>query len=165
MDENDKKLPVVMINGHRQRKSFDSEYMGQASSYKEEFNQLLLDHLSSGFSFASFSAVLYEEFRLKTSSQTLYNWLDRFPDFRLSKETGESLGLHLYEKLLISLSTGTIPDSLKVKGVKRLNFKVIAYILSTRFFKTYPMQNQAKQIESDNQNVIQISIDEDENGL
>jgi beta-galactosidase GanA len=59
--------------------------------YKPEYNQALIDHLSAGYSFTSFSV------DQGVSYCTLLNWCKRFPAFQEAREIGEKGRLKMLE--------------------------------------------------------------------
>ena len=75
------------------------------SKYKPEYCQLLEDHMSKGYSFASFSSLI------KCNRDTIYEWKKRHPEFKDSYDVGWAGALKFYEELLIK----------GVKGKKHVN--------------------------------------------
>lgn len=56
--------------------------MGRPPEYKPEYCQMLIDHMSKGFSYESFSA------KIDTSRVTLYNWEKQYEEFLYAKRLG-----------------------------------------------------------------------------
>ena len=98
--------------------------------YKKRYCQLLVKHLSQGYSFESFGAVA------NTHRKVLYDWVHKYPEFAEAKQRGTEQGLRLFEKLLISQTMGkkiTDKDGTKLKP----NLGAICFMLKTRFHKVY----------------------------
>lgn len=75
------------------------------TDYREEYDQMLIDHSSKGLSFASFGA------QANVSEQTLYNWLKKFPSFAKAKELADQKRLEFWEDLGVKLATGELKGS------------------------------------------------------
>ena len=58
--------------------------MGRPTDYKDEYCQMLIEHMERGYSFESFGGVVY------ASSKTLYNWCEKNPEFLQAKKIGEN---------------------------------------------------------------------------
>jgi hypothetical protein len=56
-----------------------SKKMGRPSKYDPKFCDLLVDHMSKGFSFESFAGLI------NVRTQTIYNWLKSEPNFLEAK--------------------------------------------------------------------------------
>ena len=52
---------------------------GRPTDYKEEYCEMLIAHMSKGFSFESFAGVI------GAAKQTIYNWLEANPEFMDAK--------------------------------------------------------------------------------
>ena len=52
---------------------------GYPCQYKTEYPNLLIEHMESGLSFTTFGAVA------EVSRKTLYEWVDKFPEFKKAK--------------------------------------------------------------------------------
>lgn len=77
--------------------------MARPTDYIEEFDQLLIDHMAEGFTFASFAG--REEVRCCTD--TLYNWCTLFPSFSDAKKIGRAAQLFKDEITGFELTTGS----------------------------------------------------------
>lgn len=71
---------------------FKSKYLGRASEYKEEYCDQLIEHMASGLSFESFSAVI------GVHRATLYEWVKIHDAFNDAKRIGTDKNLHWWEK-------------------------------------------------------------------
>lgn len=76
--------------------------IGRPTDFKTEYCDMLIEHMSEGYSFESFAGVV------KTCKQTLYNWLDAQPDFLDAKKIGFEQSRLFWEKAGIGLSVGRI---------------------------------------------------------
>lgn len=65
--------------------------LGRPTDYKDEYCQMLIDHMEQGKSFETFAA------KLRTSVKTIYRWLQSHDDFCQAKEIGESLSREFWE--------------------------------------------------------------------
>jgi len=108
-----------------------------ADKYREEFALELIIHMRNGKSFTSFQALLYDKYNVRITKKTLYNWRDRHPEFAESMEIGKAVALNFFENLLISASTGTMPEILEKKNSKGINLSGVIFALKTRFFREY----------------------------
>ena len=66
---------------------------GRPTEYKPEYCQQLIDHMAEGFSFESFAGLL------GVSKQTIYNWLEHFPEFVDAKKAGFEASRLTWEKI------------------------------------------------------------------
>lgn len=67
---------------------------GQPTKYKEEYCQLLIDHMAEGYSFESFAG------EVRVDRDTLYEWEKVQKDFSDAKKQGRALQLKANEKLI-----------------------------------------------------------------
>ena len=73
---------------------------GRPTIYKDDYCQLLVDHMASGFSFESFGAVI------DSSKDTLYHWANTIPDFSEAKKKGRIKQLFHDENILNGMAIG-----------------------------------------------------------
>ena len=66
--------------------------MARPTDYREEFCEMLIQHMAEGHSFESFGAVV------KCGKTTLYLWRDAHPEFMNSLEQGRAAHLKFMEK-------------------------------------------------------------------
>jgi hypothetical protein len=59
--------------------------VGRPTTYKPEYCEMLIDHMSSGLSFESFAGVV------RSTKQTLYSWCHNFPEFLDAKSQATEL--------------------------------------------------------------------------
>ena len=63
------------------------------SNYNQEYCSLLIKHMSKGYSFSSFGAVI------NVTASTLFSWLKKYSEFAEAKEIGRLHELHTWEKI------------------------------------------------------------------
>lgn len=78
------------------------EPFGRPTKYRKQYCQELVDHMRQGLSFESFGGVI------GVSKQTLYEWMQRHPDFSDARRKGDTLSLLVWEKLGIAGMTAKI---------------------------------------------------------
>lgn len=124
---------------------------GSSALYKEEYDQMLISHMSQGYSFESFCAVI------NRGRRTLFDWLEMFPSFKESKEIGHEKAKQLYETVLIAKIRGH-----ETKGIdlKKSDSRLLEFALKTRFKESY-----SEKIELEQSGRIQINIDKDDSEL
>jgi hypothetical protein len=86
---------------------------GRPPEYRPEYCQKLIEHMSEGFSFESFAAVI------DVHRDTLYEWAKVYPDFSDVKKMGKDKALLWWEK------EGK-------KGLREKNFNATVYVWSTK---------------------------------
>lgn len=74
--------------------------MARPSDYKEEYCEMLIDHMTQGLSFDTFAGVV------SVTTKTLYNWLDAHPEFLHAKEIGHPKRNLFVEKMYLMAATG-----------------------------------------------------------
>lgn len=81
---------------------------GKGSSpwkYKKKYCEMLIDHMRQGLSYESFAGLV------GVSRQCLYQWEDRYADFKKAKEVGKSGSLKTWEQIGLGLATGKLKGS------------------------------------------------------
>jgi len=78
---------------------------GRPTDYKEEYCELVIQHMAKGFSFESFAG------KVGVSKQTLYDWAERFPAFLDSKNAAFEQSRLFWERVGIELATGQNTDA------------------------------------------------------
>ena len=71
---------------------------GRPNEFKDEYCQMVIDHMAEGLSFESFAAVV------KCCKQTLYNWAKDFPQFLDAKNKGFEESRLFWEKMGINIA-------------------------------------------------------------
>jgi hypothetical protein len=67
--------------------------IGRPTDYRPEYCELLINHLAEGLSFESFAAVV------DTCKQTIYTWLEKFPEFSAARANGNEKSRLYWERL------------------------------------------------------------------
>jgi len=93
---------------------------GSKPRYKKEYCQRLIEYMSEGLSFDSFGA------EVKVSRVTLYNWVEKYPEFQDAKSEAEMRSLQWWEKVGRSGMLG------KIKG---FNPAIYIFSMKARFAK------------------------------
>lgn len=73
------------------------------SRYKQEYAEMLVQHMKEGNSFESFGAMV------RCSQDTLTNWTQKYVDFREAKSIGKSFEHMYWENLLKRGAIGDLP--------------------------------------------------------
>lgn len=89
--------------------------LGRPSLYKEEYCQMLIDHMKEGLSFESFAAVI------DTHRDTLYEWANVHSAFSDAKRRGRDQQFLTDEKTLRDLVKGKINGSASAHIFKMKN--------------------------------------------
>ena len=71
--------------------------------YLDEYPNLLIQHMAAGYSFESFGA------HANCCKETLYSWLQKYPDFSDAKKEGEAKCRHWWEEKGNEAMNGLIP--------------------------------------------------------
>lgn len=121
------------------------------TTYKKEYDKLLIEHLEQGFSFESFCAVV------NCGRRTLYDWVDKHESFKEAKEIGFQKGKRFFEAMLISKIRG---KELTGADLKKSDTACLIFALKTRFHETYGDKSEIK-----NTGEVKIVIDQDDNNL
>jgi len=102
------KLASSVLTPSEKRKKELEEYIkagGRPTVYKEEYPQMLLEHMKQGLSFRSFAAVAGVDF------DTVYRWASEHKEFYDAKRAGEAYALMFDEKVLNGISMGAYGKS------------------------------------------------------
>lgn len=105
----------------------------KTSYYKSEYCQMLIEHMSQGFSFSTFGAVV------NVGRTTLYDWVDEYPEFKEAKEIAFQKAQRFFEQRLMAKVAG-----MKIKNVdqKLIDTSCLIFALKTRFHKDYSEKQQ-----------------------
>jgi hypothetical protein len=108
--------------------------MVKTTTYKPEYCQLLIDHMSEGYSFESFGA------KISHGRQTIYDWVEAHEDFKKAKELAMDKALEYFEKRLMLGVDGKQLIGNKEFGITQktnINPRLLEFALKTRFHKIY----------------------------
>jgi len=101
--------------------------------YKPEFCELLIKHFEEGGAFNSFPAVC------GVVRSTLYEWVNRYPEFKEAKSIGEAKYQKLMETILIAKSLGRDGKNF---DVKKSDITAVIFALKTRCHKDYSQKDK-----------------------
>jgi hypothetical protein len=124
---------------------------GVPALYKEEYDQLLIQHMSQGYSFESFCATI------NVGRRTLFDWIDRYESFKEAKSIGHEKAKQVFETVLISKIRG---QDTKGINIKNSDTACLIFALKTRFKESY-----SEKIEHSVSSDIKIVIDSSDNDL
>ncbi len=102
--------------------------MAAQKKYKKEFCEMLVKHMSQGYSFASFPAVI------GVCRTTLYEWEKNRPAFKKAKKQGEAAALKMFERILTAKISGQKIDNF---DPKKSDTACLIFALKTRFHRQY----------------------------
>jgi len=80
------------------------ERAGQPTKYKKEYCAMLVDHMSQGFSFFTFAAVI------EVNPDTIAEWCHVHKEFSEAKQRGLAASVKWWETVLQAGATGRIKD-------------------------------------------------------
>jgi hypothetical protein len=125
----------------------------EATEYDPKWEQMLVEHLSSGLSFHSFLH------KMPCGKTRAYQFLKEQPNFAFAKQIGESRDLEWCEKVLRAHQVGA---ALEGFDPKRANIAALFFKMKTRYYETYGdvLKHEMNQNQS-----IKIQIDSDDSGL
>ena len=115
--------------------------VGAPSKYKEEYPDMLIQHMSQGFSFESFGAS-----PVCVHKDTLYQWLKKHQNFADAKKRAELESLKFWEDLGIK----------GAKGVYK-NFNATSWIFNMK--NRFKWRDRTEHTIDEEQNTIKISYD------
>jgi len=78
----------------------DTPYTGRRPKFKEEYCDMLIDHMASGLSYETFAAII------RTHRSTLYNWEKQYPQFLDAKKLGKEAAQVFWEKIGLAQAVG-----------------------------------------------------------
>lgn len=112
--------------------------VGPPTKYKPEYCDLLIDHMSEGYSFESFSAIV------RVGRNTTYLWCKEFPEFKEAKEIAEAMALKYFETAIKASSMDECIDDkiLREKfDPKKINITTMQWFIKSRFHSVYSEKN------------------------
>jgi DNA-binding XRE family transcriptional regulator len=101
----------------------------KTAQYKKEYCQELIEHMSQGYSYASFAHIT------GNGRTTLYDWEKVYPEWKLAKQIGESASLYHYEKLKQAKLSGK--EGNEELDARLIDTAVLIFTLKTRFHYVY----------------------------
>jgi len=130
--------------------------MANTLHYKKEYCDMLQKHMAQGLSFRSFAAVI------KVSRTAMYQWVDKYPEFKEAKEVAEDSALLFFERRLVAKASG---QDLSKQGIdtKKIDLGAICFPMKTRFHEIYGDRQKVEHTTNDAE--IKITIDSDDSNL
>jgi len=129
--------------------------MANTLQYKKEMCEMLVKHMSQGHSFSTFSTIA------GVTRTTLYEWVDKYPEFKNAKENGEEAAKRFLEKRLMAKVSGQDLSGIGI-DTKKIDTTCLIFALKTRFYKEYGDRQKIDQtVESTNE--IKINLDTEDN--
>ena len=116
--------------------------MANTLLYKPEYCQKLIDHMSSGKSFVSFAGTI------NVGKRTIYEWVERYPEFAQAKQVAKSKCQEYYENLGLDMATGNLEKC-----------NATAYVWLTKNILKW---TDKEQVQGYNQQPINITISKDD---
>lgn len=117
--------------------------LGRPSEFKEEYCEMLVEHLSKGLSFSSFAGVI------GVCEDTVYRWAKEHPTFSESKKIGWPKSKLMWEQMGIDGANGTL---------EKFNTGAWIFNLKNRF-------GWKDKTETELTTKIEINIDKDDSNL
>ena len=127
--------------------------MAAELKYKKEYCDMLVKHMSQGYSFSTFGA------KVDVTRQTCYEWVDKYPEFKKAKSLGEQKAQDFIEKRLMAKLSGQDLSALGI-DTKKIDTTALIFALKTRFHKDYGERQKIEQTVE--QKTIQINIDKED---
>ena len=101
---------------------------GQPSKYKKKYCKQVVEHLSSGFSFESFGAVI------DVHRDSLYEWRKVHPEFSDAIKTGQLKALHRHEQVGKAIMYGVpISAGKTMLDPKKMNTAIWIFKAKTQY--------------------------------
>ena len=97
---------------------------GRPSKYEPKYCTMLIEHMSKGYSFETFGAIV------EVCRATLYNWLDTHDEFQKAKDRAFTKSLYFWETKAIEFLTNP-------KEHKGFHFGLYRFIMQSRFPEIY----------------------------
>ena len=120
---------------------------GRPSPYKPEYDEMLIEHMSQGFSFESFAGVV------NVCRSTVYHWCDLYPSFSDAKNLGfAKMQLH-DEKLYLEAMRG-----------KNKNVNTVLMLFKMKNCHNWTEKKEVAQIEDNSKLIIELDSSEYSNG-
>ena len=103
--------------------------MRLSDDYKPEYCEMLVEHMSKGYSFETFGAIV------GNCKATLYTWVKKYPEFEKAKKIAFMKAQEFFEsKLSAKLSGKKQVDGINPRDI---DTTCLIFALKTRFHKTY----------------------------
>lgn len=129
--------------------------MANTLQYKKEWCEALVKHMSQGHSFSTFSTIC------GVTRTTMYEWVEKFPEFRDAKINGEEAAKKFLEKRLMAKISGQDLSSIGI-DTKKIDTACLIFALKTRFYKEYGDRSKIEQTTDTNINIVNLDADDKE---
>lgn len=106
------------------QKSDTISKVGRKPMYKPEYCAMLIEHMREGLAFRTFGAIA------GVTRKTLYEWVDRYPEFAEAKDLAFLHSQLCYERILAGKARGDIK-------YKLADMSATVFALKTRFKDDY----------------------------
>lgn len=106
--------------------------------YKPEYCDMLIDHMSEGYSFDSFVAIS------RVGLKTMYNWCKEYPEFAEAHQIGQGMALKYFETAIKAASMSECIDEKVLKekfDPKKINVPTMQWFIKNRFHSAYSEKN------------------------
>ena len=117
------------------------------TKYKPEYCEELKKHMATGMSYESFGA------EVDCGRSTLYDWEDKYPEWKAAKKTATEKAQSFFEKRLIAKTSGQKFNNENF-DTKLIDNSCLIFALKTRFHKTY-----GEKQEITNKGEIKVNLD------
>lgn len=104
------------------------------SKYKPEYCDMLIEHMSQGYSFDTFPAIV------RVGRSTMYVWLKDIPEFKEAHEIGNALALKYFETAIKSASSNEKIDDKVLRTTfnpKNINIATMQWFIKCRYSSAY----------------------------
>jgi transposase len=145
----------LKMSEHKEMAEKIKKHNNGTLQYKKELCQKLVDHMSQGHSFSTFSTIA------GVTRTTLYDWVDKYKEFRDAKENGEEAAKKFLEKRLMAKISGQDLSKLGI-NTRNIDTTALIFALKTRFYKEY---GDRQKVESTNTTEHKISIENQDEQL
>lgn len=126
---------------------------GRPTKYKPEYCDMVIEHMRTGQSLASFAASLL------THRGVLYQWQDKFPEFKDACNTAHELSLQWFEDFSKQAMTGRLFDKEYKGKYDKYNPNMLQFLMSRRF-RDYNRDKPVVEVEDmTTKNKITLSYD------
>lgn len=119
--------------------------MSKPSTYKEEYAKMLIEHMARGLSLRAFCGFI------KVHHQTVYNWLETYPDFKEARDIGWDMSRLFWEQMGIDLASGMIKGNATIWIINMCN----------RFKEDWRRTDEEKEEDNSKEVTINLSYSKD----
>ena len=123
-----------------------SKKLGRPTLYKPEYDEMLKDHMSEGFTYESFAGLI------RVNQDTIYEWEKVYPSFSEAKKIARSLQLYANEKILADIVKGKIRNAnvtghiFKMKNCHKWTDRIEQTTIDLSKEETKALLEEAKQL-------------------